>query len=152
MLAACEETLYLLDQPYPLSTHCFEDTIYPKGYENLKRFSLNPFPTFTFEIEDFRLEKSIYFLRGENTVLLHYRLISGEEELVRLEIKPLVNARPAGELRRTASGLGAELTASKGRICFKPSGNLPPLYFAHQAAIVDKSGEWFGKVLYPRDQ
>jgi len=152
MVAKCEETIYVLDQPYSLSTNCFQDTVFPKGYEHLKRFSLSPFPTFTYEVEEFRIEKTIYLRRGQNTVVLRYRLISGEEELVRIEIKPLINCRPIGERRKSKSGFEGELVTAKGQVCFKSPGAIPPLYFAHQAAIVDKSGEWFGKIVYPRDQ
>lgn len=152
LLLGFEETFFVLDQPYPLSTFYFRDSIYPKGYEHLKRFSLNPFPTFTFEVEDFRLEKTLYIRRGRNTVVVHYRLISGEEELVRLEIKPLVTCRPLDEVRKNTQELETELTTSKGQVCYRSSKHIPPIYFAHQAAIVDKTGGEFGEIVYPRDQ
>src|ERR1700756_2520799 len=46
-----KETFVLNDQRFDLSTNEYEGVIHPRGYSYLESFCLNPFPTFTFEVE-----------------------------------------------------------------------------------------------------
>lgn len=52
----------------------------------------NGLPIWRFEVEGIVLEKHVLFLYGQNTVHLHYRLLSRQED-VRLELRPSIHFR-----------------------------------------------------------
>jgi len=52
----------------------------------------NALPFWRYEIEEIVLEKYVLLLQGQNTVHIHYRLLSPQEE-VRLELRPSVHFR-----------------------------------------------------------
>src|SRR5215475_4724499 len=64
LLSKLEETLVLGDKRVDLSTNEYEGAIHAEGYRALSGFRLNPFPTWTFEVEGIRLEKSIFMSQG----------------------------------------------------------------------------------------
>ncbi len=71
-----------------------DGALYVEGANRLREFRLEAgLPVWTYEIEGFVLEKRLLLPRFQNTVLLTYTLLAGEG-LVRLGIRPLLNARP----------------------------------------------------------
>jgi predicted glycogen debranching enzyme len=69
-------------------------TLYVEGANRLREFRLEAgLPVWTFEIDGYVLEKRLLLPRFQNTVLLTYTLHAGEG-LVRLGLRPLLNARP----------------------------------------------------------
>ncbi|MBI3999384.1 MAG: glycogen debranching enzyme N-terminal domain-containing protein, partial [Candidatus Omnitrophica bacterium] len=146
LLSSVEENLYIDDVAYPLSTQLFSDTVYPEGFRNLSEFSLLPFPTWTFRLEDLAIAKSIIFLHDEQTVLIRYQIIEGDENLVRLELKPLTVFRDLHSLTRRNDRLNTQIETTPGRIRFAG------LFFHHNAAILDRSGSWCLGVQYPEER
>src|SRR6266496_5719144 len=72
MLSKLEETIVVDGQRFELSANCYPGTIQPTGFTFLKNFRLDPFPLFTFEAGNIRLEKAIFMIHGENTVVVDY--------------------------------------------------------------------------------
>src|ERR1700756_4543501 len=64
LLSKLEETLVIGDRRIDLSTNEYAGAIHPQGFQYLVGFRQDPFPTFTFEIEGIKLEKSIFMPRG----------------------------------------------------------------------------------------
>ena len=94
LLSKLEETLVLDNRRIDLSTNEYAGAIHPEGYLLLSNFRLDPFPTWTFEVEDIWLEKSIFMPQGSNTVQVEYKLLqapAGIEPV--LEMRPLVAFR-----------------------------------------------------------
>lgn len=146
LLSGLEEILYIADEAYPLSTMLFRETVYPEGYRHLKAFSMRPFPTWVFEIEDVVLVKNVVSLYDEQTVLVRYRVIAGDEFLVRLELRPLTVFRDVRSLGQRSGRLNTAIETAPGRIRFAG------VYFYHNAAIVDQSGAWYRGVYYPGEK
>lgn len=147
MLSHVEEILYIDDMAYPLSTQLYTDTIYPEGYRNIHEFTLQPFPTWTYYIEDLVLTKSIIFMHDEQTVIIRYQLLEGDPNFVRLEIKPLTPFRSIHSLTQMNDRLNTQTDmATPGRIGFAG------LYFHHNAAILDQSGGWYQDIYYPEEK
>jgi glycogen debranching enzyme len=64
--------------------------VHPKGYRYLKRFRLDPFPVFTYEVQGIEIEKSAFMIQGENSTVVHYELKRNQSELpkdLRLEVQ-----------------------------------------------------------------
>ena len=68
--------------------------LYVEGANRLREFRLEAgLPVWTFEIDGYVLEKRLLLPRFQNTVLVTYTLLAGDG-LVRLGLRPLLNARP----------------------------------------------------------
>ena len=146
LLSALDEVLHVEDVAYPLSTRFYANSIFPEGYQYLSQFSIDPFPTWFFRVEDLVLEKNVIFLSMEQTVLVRYQVISGDELFVRLELKPMTAFRHIKELGHYNERISTEVKASQGKVEYAGC------YFYHNAAIVDQTGSWFRDIHYPREQ
>jgi predicted glycogen debranching enzyme len=145
LLSSLEEILYIDDVAYPLSTQLYQNTAYPDGYKNLREFSPQPFPTWIFWVEDLILAKSVVFMHDEQTVLVRYQILTGDENFVRLEVRPQVTCREQNSLAFHNERLNTKTEIGPDR------AQLAGLYFYHDAPIIDQSGRWFRQVYYPGD-
>ena len=57
MLSKLEETLLIDGQSFDLSANRYPGVVHPQGFRYLKRFRLDPFPVFTYEIDGIEIEK-----------------------------------------------------------------------------------------------
>ncbi len=146
LLNTLEEVLFIDDIAYPLSTQIRADTVYPEGYRNLNEFSLLPFPTWVFRVEDLVLAKTIIFMHDEQTVLIRYQILEGDANLVRLELRPLTAFRHFQSLTHKNERLNKKIELASGKIQFAG------LFFYHNAAIVDQAGAWYGRVQYTEEK
>ncbi|NJD02169.1 MAG: glycogen debranching protein [Ruminiclostridium sp.] len=73
---------------YSFSTGSFE----MKGFHHLQRAIFDPLPVFIYSIGDVTIQKTVSMVYGENTVIMHYRIINGGSRL-KLRLAPLVNFR-----------------------------------------------------------
>ena len=87
LLAKLEETVFVNDLSFELSSNQYENSIYPNGYTHLDGFELNPFPTFHYKFSDRRLDKSILLLHDKNVLIVRYELKNNGDPL-KLIIKP----------------------------------------------------------------
>ncbi len=71
-----------------------QGSLYVEGANRLHEFRLEAgLPVWTFDVDGYVLEKRLLLPRFQNTVLVTYRLVSGEGA-VRLGLRPLLNGRP----------------------------------------------------------
>jgi predicted glycogen debranching enzyme len=85
LLSSLDEAL----NGYELANHQYPGIIHPQGFRFQKEFRLDPFPHYIYELEDGLIEKNIFMIHGENTVIISYS-IKGEGEI---RIVPLVHCR-----------------------------------------------------------
>lgn len=146
LVNSLDEILYVDETPYPISTRIQQSRVFPAGYKYLEHFFSSPVLSWIFQFEDLVLEKNLILLKEEQTVLLRYRLLEGNEDFVRLEIKPLMGFRPVNGLCRESTRLNTALEVKKGRI------GLAGLYFYHNAPITTHENEWYRNIQYPKDK
>ncbi|HUE89517.1 MAG TPA: amylo-alpha-1,6-glucosidase [Vicinamibacterales bacterium] len=71
-----------------------DGALYIEGANRLREFRLEAgLPVWTYAIEGYVLEKRLLLPRFQNTVLVTYTLLAGDDT-VRLGVRPLLNARP----------------------------------------------------------
>ena len=58
ILSKFEESLFIENRVYELSTNQFKGGLHPEGFRYIQRFTMDPFPRFLFEVEDKRIEKT----------------------------------------------------------------------------------------------
>ncbi|MFH8080791.1 MAG: amylo-alpha-1,6-glucosidase [Candidatus Aenigmatarchaeota archaeon] len=89
LLSKVEEEVEVDGNFYAISTNRYKDVVYPKGFLFLKKFSLNPFPTFLFEIDGKIVEKKIFMFHEKDAVVIVYDC----DPSVKLFVRPLLAFR-----------------------------------------------------------
>src|SRR5258708_38233093 len=134
LLSKLEETLVLRDRRIDLSTNEYSGAIHPRGYQYLTDFRQDHFPTFIFEIEGIKVEKSIFMLHGSNAVQVEYKLLDCPSGVhAQLELRPLIAFRDYRSTTHENGALNPELITGSGLASVQPYSELPRLYFAHNA-------------------
>jgi predicted glycogen debranching enzyme len=153
LLSKLEETLVIGDRRIDLSTNEYAGTIHPEGYLLLINFRLDPFPTWIFEAEGVRLEKSVFMAQDSNTVQVEYKLLQSPADLEpALELRPLVAFRDYHSTTHENGALNAAIETSPNFASVQPYGGLPRLYFAHDADQLQEQGYWYKNFFYRLDR
>jgi predicted glycogen debranching enzyme len=149
LLSKLEETLVLGDRRIDLSTNEYAGAIHPEGYLLLTNFRLDPLPTWTFEVEGLRMEKSIFMPQGSNTVQVEYKVLQAPAAIEPvLEVRPLVAFRDYHSTTHENGALNPAIESAANSASLQPYPGLPRLYFAHDAIRVQEQGYWYKNFLY----
>ena len=156
MLSKLEETIVVDGQRFELSANCYPGTIQPTGFTFLKNFRLDPFPLFTFEAGNIRLEKAIFMIHGENTVVVDYSVTqlhanagdSVNPSEVLLELKPLIAFRDYHSTSKRNSVINAWYQTERGCVTLIPYPEMPALFLSHNADSVATTGYWYNDFIY----
>ncbi len=114
---------------YLLGTNVYAGALHPDGYRHLVEFRLDPFPTWVYDLDGRRLERSFHLVHGRHAAVIRYRYLAGDTPL-RLELFPLVNCR---DYHQTVSaGVGWEFPAvtGKGWVALRAYAGAPTLRLA----------------------
>jgi predicted glycogen debranching enzyme len=158
MLSKLEETLIIDDRRYELSANQYPGAIHPQGFQYQTGFRLDPFPVFTYEIDGLQLEKSVFMVQGQNTVVIQYQLVNrgfGEElgtTPIKLEIRPLIAFRDYHSTTHENGALDRDVLSKSGVTTVKPYDDLPALHFAHDTCEVGTKGFWYRNFQYSVEQ
>src|SRR3989338_3561975 len=150
LLSSLEESLEIEQEKFFLSAHLYPGSVHPRGFQYLLQFSMDPFPTFIYEIGETQIRKTIFMLQKENAVVITYKLLQSEVP-VKLEVRPLIAFRGYHGLASENPAINRRAETGKGEIQIHPYENLPPLHFLHNAVITDKSGYWYKNFEYARE-
>jgi len=147
LLSKLEETLIVGTQRFDLSTNLYPGVVHPEGYLYLTEFRLDPFPVFTFEAGGVTVEKRVFMVQGENTVVVEYEAQGGLG--CQLELRPLIAFRGYHDLTHENSALNGNLNQSAGLFSIQPYPGLPELHIAHNARALKRRGHWYFHFEYP---
>ncbi|HWD97520.1 MAG TPA: amylo-alpha-1,6-glucosidase [Bryobacteraceae bacterium] len=149
LLSKLEATVMSAGAEYPLCSNVYPGAIYPAGFQFLRHFRLDPFPVFTFEAAGRVIEKRIVMARGENTVVVEYRLLSGEP--CALLIRPMIAFRGYHETAHENTDLSPAVTEHDGGVSIQPYAGLPRLFFSFTAGERLAQSDWYRNFVYPRE-
>jgi predicted glycogen debranching enzyme len=159
LLSKLEETLVLGERRFELSVNRYAGgvqhmgVIHPHGYEYLASFRLDPFPRFRYRCGDLQLEKTVFLVHGENTVVIQYELLGdGRSRACALEIRPLIAFRDYHGLTHANDAICRDVANRTGLAVITPYPDLPSLYLAHNAQCLDPSGFWCLNFEYEREK
>lgn len=153
LLSKLEETLVIGNRRIDLSTNEYAGAIHPEGYLLLSNFRLDPFPTWTFEVEGLRLEKSVLMPQGSNTVQVEYKLLQAPTGIKPvLELRPLIAFRDYHATTHENSNLNTAIESTPNSASLQPYRSLPRLYFAHDAEQFQEQGYWYKNFFYRVEQ
>ncbi len=151
LLSKLEEVLLIDGKPFELSANRYPGAVHPQGFRYLTSFRLDPFPVFTYEVEGIEIEKSVFMVQGENTVVAQYTLTKNRPEApqsLQLELRPLIAFRDYHSTTHRNGSLNSEVEESAGLAAVTPYQGVPTLYFAHNASALERTGDWYRNFEY----
>ncbi len=153
LLSKFEETLVINGKRIELSANRYApDVLHPRGFEFLTNFRLDPFPVFRYVVEDVEVEKSVFLIQGENSVVVEYLIRAATADDVRLELRPLIAFREFHSTTHENNAINRHVEIGDGRVTFAPYPGLPPLHLAHDPAAVDPRGCWYRNFEYREER
>lgn len=153
LLSKVEETFVVDGQRFELSANQYSDVVHPRGFQFLESFRLDPFPIFRYRCGDLHLEKSVFLVQGENTVVIEYQLL-GEPagRACTLEVRPLIAFRDYHSITHANDAINRTVAIEPGMATITPYRGLPSLHFLHNAGSIDSAGLWFYNFRYDRER
>ena len=151
LLSKFEETLVIDGERFELSTNQYPGTVHPQGYRFLTGFRLDPFPIWTFSVEGVEIEKKVFMAHDENTTVVSWTVKKrkrSDKRQILLELRPLLAFRDHHHLRRCDGAFSLKIDSGDGYVSFQPGFDEPTLYLAHDAILVESSGQWYRNFEY----
>ncbi len=155
LLSKLEETLVINSERFELSTNQYPQTIYPRGYQYLKNFRLDPFPVFTFRVGGIEIQKTIFMLHGENTTIVRYQASGDVPAKASLEVRTLVAFRDYHSLQHesTETGFSVEIAPGMVHVQRQSENGFPSLYLTHNDATqINENNVWYRQFEYAEEQ
>ena len=153
LLSKLEETLILDSERFDLGANQYGGAVDPHGYVYLESFRLKPFPQFTYRVAGIQIDKSLFLVRGQNTVVIRYQFSGNfEGRKCSLEVRPLIAFRDYHNTTHANGAINRQVEERLGVATVKPYADLPSLHFAHNADALDASGFWFYNFDYERER
>ena len=146
LVSKIEETLTIGDAAYDLSANRYPARIYPQGYTYLRSFRLDPFPIWTFEVDGIEIQKAIFMVHGQNTVVCRWKMrrMNGRDRRnVSLEVRPLVSFVDYHHLSKERAEFDRTYEDKPGVLQMRPQEDLPELFFHHTADHIQRTGYWY---------
>lgn len=144
LLSKMEETLRIDGRHYDFSANQYPGAIFPEGHRYLAGFRLDPFPKFTYRLEGIEIEKRVFMVHGENTVVIEYEIRSRERAPdCSLELRPLIAFRDYHATTHHNDSLNRGVQTAGSIASVTPYEGLPTLYFGHNAYALEEGNGWY---------
>src|SRR3990172_4928161 len=147
LLSKLEEVIGIKGASYLLSTNRYPKTIHPQGYLFMQGFKQDPFPKFTYSIEDIILEKEIFMVTGENTTVVTYRIYNSGREISFI-ISPLIACRDFHWLMKENKGFNTRLKVKDYTVSIEPYKDTPAIYVQGKDLSFTPGGCWYRSFEY----
>ena len=92
-LSKLDEDVLVGDDVYRLGSNEFHDVIYPDGYKLINQFSINPFPTYSYVLDNVQVSKTVFMPKNKNAVAVTYKLTNKTNSDVKVRLYPLLTCR-----------------------------------------------------------
>lgn len=134
------------------SQHYAPDVIHPDGAQQIKNFSVEPWPTWQFKFEDGTELIQEIFVAGEAGVTaLTWRLTS-EQKNVRLFVRPLISGRDYHSLHKENGGFNFTPTPNGEKVLWRPYESVPGIYAMYSSnGFYAHEPVWYRNFLYAEE-
>jgi predicted glycogen debranching enzyme len=92
-LSKLDEDVIVGNDVYRLGSNEFHDVIYPEGYKLINQFSIDPFPTYAYDLGNVQVSKTVFMPKNKNTVAITYKLANKNSYDVKIRLYPLLTCR-----------------------------------------------------------
>lgn len=142
LLSKLDETLIREDTRIELGTNVYPGSVHPRGFQFLKRFSQDFFPSFTYEVDGMVLQKTVAAIHGENTTVIIYEVIDAPETF-KLELCPFVAGRDYHSLTKANDSVRRESHFSDHIWSYQAYEQLPTLYMLVPGTDFEAAPDWY---------
>jgi predicted glycogen debranching enzyme len=145
LLSRVEETVLLAEGRVELATAQYPGTVTPAGHRSLERFRIDPFPIWTYEAMGARIEKQVFMVHGEPTVVVQYR----SERVCRIRVDPLVTFRSFHALTHANGVFDASVVETPragdvgATMVVRPYASLPAMTLHHNGVGTREGSGWY---------
>jgi predicted glycogen debranching enzyme len=148
-----EEVVIVGNLRFPLSSNRYPGKFHPQGYRYIESFVLDPFPVWRYFFEPLGIgvEKKIFMVHGENTVVCRWSLIPGLKTVdadITLELRPLLAYVDYHSMRKVSKGVDLSYLATGNCVWMRPVVDAPEIFFNHNAQNVAETGDWYRNFEY----
>ena len=146
LLSKFEETVIIDGEHFEISTNQYSDKVYPEGYKYLTNFRLDPFPIWTFKVAGVEIERKLFMVEGENTVVVSWTVSDQKHcdlNRIELDLKPLFAFRDHHHLRHEDVDFRGDFVVTDNLVSLAPYTEMPAIYLAHDTAIIEEQGYWY---------
>lgn len=155
LLSKFEETLIIDEKRFELSTNQYPGTVHPHGYRLLTDFRLDPFPIWTFAVENVVIEKKTFMIYGENTTAVSWTIKKRSPTVQRqitFELRPLLAFRDHHHLRQEDANFRLLMHNGNEYVSFGSEREALSIHLAHNATSIENSGYWYSNFEYGIEQ
>jgi predicted glycogen debranching enzyme len=92
-LSKLDEDVLVGNDIYRLGSNEFHDIIYPNGYKLIRKFKLDLFPTYTYDLGNLQVSKTVFLPTNKNAVALLYKIANKHGSAATIRIYPLLTCR-----------------------------------------------------------
>lgn len=137
---------------YSLSSFQFQGgLIHPDGISKIIQFKSDPWPTWTFQIDEkLNITFELFMIRFEAGVYLRWSSNTSNED-TKLIVRPLLSGRSYHALHRENTQFNFAYLKGIDCISWKPYDSLPRIY-AHTVASYQHDPLWFRSINYEEDR
>ncbi len=155
LLSKFEETVIIDGQRFELSCNQYPGTVFPVGYKYLVDFRLDPFPVWTYKLDDIEITRKIFMVHGENSTVVSWSVINrkkSDRRMVTLKARPLIAFRGHHQLRHEDINFDGGFITGENTISIAPVAGMPALHLANNAQTVEPGGDWYHNFEYAIEQ
>jgi predicted glycogen debranching enzyme len=111
-------------------------------------FRLDPYPVWTWNVAGVRVEKRVFLVDGQNTVVVGYR--ASHPALLR--VAPFLAYRDYHSLAAANGELSGDVVEDAGVVTVRPYPSLPALRIQHTGGAFVRDGGWYYRTEYREER
>jgi predicted glycogen debranching enzyme len=92
-LSKLDEDIIVGNDVFRLGSNEFHDVIYPDGYKLINQFSIDPFPTYSYDLGNVQVSKTVFMPKNKNSVAVSYKLTNKSVLDAKVRLYPLLTCR-----------------------------------------------------------
>ncbi|MBI4903258.1 MAG: glycogen debranching enzyme N-terminal domain-containing protein [Acidobacteria bacterium] len=147
LLSRVEEELLCEGEQTILGAAQYPGTVSPAGFRFLEGFRLDPFPVWTYGSGCAQVEKAVFLLQDQHTVVLRYRV----DRRCRLRVRPFLAFRDYHSLQHENGSFRCAVEEAGARLTVRPFADLPAMHLHHNAEGFVGAGHWYGRNEYRKE-
>lgn len=143
-------TLHFSSNEYP-------GVIHPDGYLHLKKFQMDPYPTFSYSWQDVFVTRTIFMPHHKNAVILNFRITSPTQESTKVQIYPFIDLRDIHSLtsfgavrfKERYAEKKIEIAEASSDVTFLALGSDLMTYVSSKSSLEEK---WYRNFIYREER
>jgi hypothetical protein len=151
ILSHLQEELFLGEKKYSLHVTEYKTNQDFQGVKYQKRFALDPIPTFTYECNELKFEKSVFLVSQANRLIVFYKLTGKMYPGWRIVIRPFFGFRPVNSISDPELFNNMETFLSDRHIRYLPFQEAPEIFIFYSDGQFVNAPVWYHNVYYRGD-